>query len=413
MKDKKIIFGITLAFIFLASVGFSYAYFTSSIVNNEVKDQVVKTGTLSLRYVDGAEIVMQNIKPGDTITKTVYVANAGTLDTSYNLVWQKLTNEITNDEMLIEGTCTRMNATTEAEDGTCEGITSTSISTNKIKKGVSIELNIVHKYDLIITFKEINNDQNYNQGKNFSGIIGIAQGTSPDPVSFKTDSWNTIVDAAKENNIGKYNLGDTKEIDLGALGTHTIRVSNISTPEECSTEGFSQTACGLVLEFTDIITTHKMNESNTNKGGYASSLMRTYLNEDIYNLLPVELQKGIMDTTVVSSHGNTSGEENFTSTDKIYLLSTSEVWAPGTSNTITQDTSSSLTRQLDYYKSKNVNTNNFSEALKKNGTTASAWWLRSSTSANSNYFLGVNASGDWNSNNAFNASGVSPAFRIG
>lgn len=32
MKDKRIIFGITLAFIFLASVGFSYAYFSNSIV---------------------------------------------------------------------------------------------------------------------------------------------------------------------------------------------------------------------------------------------------------------------------------------------------------------------------------------------------------------------------------------------
>ena len=107
-----------MSFALIAIISVSYAYFTAAIVNNEVKDQVVTTGTLSLRYVDGAEVVMQNIKPGDTITKTVYVANTGTLDAVYNLVWQELTNEITNDEMLIEGTCTRMNATTEAEDGT-------------------------------------------------------------------------------------------------------------------------------------------------------------------------------------------------------------------------------------------------------------------------------------------------------
>ena len=52
MKDKKIIFGITLAFLFLASVGFSCAYFTSTITNKDVKNQIVETGTLSLRYVD-------------------------------------------------------------------------------------------------------------------------------------------------------------------------------------------------------------------------------------------------------------------------------------------------------------------------------------------------------------------------
>ncbi len=134
MNDKKLIFGIALAFIFLASVGFTYAYFSNAIVNNEVKDQVVETGTLSLRYVDGAEIVMQNIKPGDTITKTVYVANTGTLDSVYNLIWQELTNEIAKDEMLIEGNCTRINGTTKEIDGTCEGIDEDAIISNTIKK---------------------------------------------------------------------------------------------------------------------------------------------------------------------------------------------------------------------------------------------------------------------------------------
>ena len=53
MKDKKMLYGIGVVFLLLATVGFSYAYFTASIANKEVKDQVVETGTLSLRYVDG------------------------------------------------------------------------------------------------------------------------------------------------------------------------------------------------------------------------------------------------------------------------------------------------------------------------------------------------------------------------
>ena len=77
--------GIGVAFLFLATVSFTYAYFSTAIRNESVKDQVVTTGTLSLRYVDGAEIVMKNIRPGQTITKTV----TGTLDASYNLVWQE------------------------------------------------------------------------------------------------------------------------------------------------------------------------------------------------------------------------------------------------------------------------------------------------------------------------------------
>lgn len=75
--------------------------------------------------------------------------------------------------MVIEGTCTRMNGTTEEVDGTCDGKKNTPIKKLKIKENISIEPNIVHKYDLTITFKEINSDQNYNQDKNFSGVIGI------------------------------------------------------------------------------------------------------------------------------------------------------------------------------------------------------------------------------------------------
>ncbi len=56
-----------------------------------------------------------------------------------------------------------MNGITEEVDGTCEGINSDIISTENIKRKITIEPSIVHKYDLTITFKEINADQNYNQ----------------------------------------------------------------------------------------------------------------------------------------------------------------------------------------------------------------------------------------------------------
>ena len=174
-------------FLFLATVGFSYAYFNSAIRNDNVKDQVVTTGTLSLRYVDGAEINMQNIKPGQTITKTVYVANTGTLDASYNLVWQELTNEITNNEMVIEAKCTRMDAISETESGTCKDITTRPITGNTIKSNISIEPNIVHKYDITITFKEMDLDQDYNQGKKFSGVLGVSEYKAPEVLNCTYD----------------------------------------------------------------------------------------------------------------------------------------------------------------------------------------------------------------------------------
>ena len=117
-----------------------------------------------------------------------------------------------------------------------------------------------------------------------------------------------------------YLAPDEKEIDLGTFGTHTIRIANSTTPNECSTSGFSQTACGVVLEFADAITTYKMNNVNTNVGGWPSSGMRTYVNNDIYNALPEVIKNAIIDTTVVSGHGSTTGETNFTSTFLFSIL---------------------------------------------------------------------------------------------
>ena len=241
----------------------------------------------------------------------------------------------------------------------------------------------------------------------------IADKDIPAPNSFATNSWKTIIKAVKNNNISKYHVGDTRTIDMGTYGTHTLRIANTSTPSECSRTGFSQTACGFVLEFADIIRTRTMNDTNTNVGGWPATSMRTFVNNDIYNALPSEIKNAIIDTTVVSGHGSTSGETNFTSTDKLYLLSTAEVWAQGSSNTIEYDTARDVTRQLDYYKNLGTSTSNYSGAIKKNGTSATDWWLRAASSNSTNSFFSVYGNGDWYTNYAANTYGVAPAFRLG
>ena len=249
----------------------------------------------------------------------------------------------------------------------------------------------------------------------------IADKDIPAPNSFSTDSWKTIIKAVKNNNISKYNVGDTKEVDLGTTyGTHTIRIANMSTPSECSTSGFSQTACGFVLEFADIITTHNMNPAGEyngtqydygyNVGGWPNSSMRTFVNNDIYNSLPSDLKNGIIDTTVVSSYGK-SDTSNFTSTDKLYLLAPKEIYTDFNNS---YDTAKDLTRQLDYYKNEGVTTSSCSKAIKINNSTASYWWLRSAKSVNiSSFYFVYNAAGDWNTGTAYTTDSVSPAFRMG
>ena len=229
------------------------------------------------------------------------------------------------------------------------------------------------------------------------------------PSTFPTDSWATIVASVKANNKRGYKVGDTKTVDLGTYGTHTLRIANTSTPSECSRTGFSQTACGFVLEFADIITNHKMNDTDTNVGGWPATSMRTFVNNNIYNAIPSEIKNAIIDTTVVSGHGP-NDTANFTSTDKLYLLSPKEIY---TDYSATNDTAINLTRALDYYTSIGVTTSSYSGAIKKNGTSAAWWWLRAAYSNITNFFLDVSTSGSWIGSGASASDGVAPAFRLG
>ena len=237
---------------------------------------------------------------------------------------------------------------------------------------------------------------------------------------FRDDSWETIASNVKTGNTSKYNVGDEKEVDLGTTyGKHKVRIANLKSPTEegCGTNGFSESACGFVVEFTDIITTHVINPTSNNTGGWLNSQMKTFINNDIYNSLPQELKSVIITTETVSGRGRLDTVEYFTSPDKLYLLSTAEIWPQGTDNEINFDTARDKTRQLDYYKIKGVTTNreDWNGAIKKDSTgSASWWWLRSAYSRDINYFYFVAGNGGWNINIvAIDSGGVSPAFRIG
>ena len=287
--------------------------------------------------------------------------------------------------------------------------------------------NTTEKYKVRIEYRtdiELNQIPATNQSLSLQFTVTYRQATDeaiavPHPVSFTDDSWSTIVASVKSGNTSNYNVGDTKTVDMGSLGTHTIRIANKSTPAECSTTGFSQTACGFVLEFADIITEHRINPytsgvtttGNGNIGGWSASEMRTYVNSDIYNALPEQLKNGITSTVVVSGHGSTSGETNFTSIDKLYLLDAKEV--DGESFTSSFNTAKDSERQLDYYSSQNVTANNYSGAIKRNSVSDAVWWLRSAHASYHHYFYIVTNTGRWYTNIPSDANGVSPAFRIG
>ena len=178
LKSNKMLLGIGITFLLLATIGISYAWFSATVKEVDVKDQVVTTGTLELTYTDGPEIKLVNARPGATLTKEIKVKNTGTLDAEYNLVWQVLKNEITNDEMVMSLTCQRLNKEGKEEEK-CEGLDETPIKENIVLEARDIPSGYTHVYTVTVTFKELSKDQNYNQGKNFTGVLGVDEYNSP------------------------------------------------------------------------------------------------------------------------------------------------------------------------------------------------------------------------------------------
>ncbi len=224
--------------------------------------------------------------------------------------------------------------------------------------------------------------------------------------AFRDDSWETIVNNVKDGKGKKYQVGDEKEVNIGN-NNYTVRLTNNSSPSVlCNDSTFSQTACGFVVEFVDIISRKEFNDTDTNVGGWKDSKIRSYLNNEFINELPADLKNIIIDTKVISGHGSTEGEENFETTDKLYLLGTKEVWG------VNGGTAYNKMRQLDYYANNNVTINSNNDfTIKKYNNSNYSWWLRDAASTEQFYY--VNSTGKWTRYNASFANGLTPAFRIG
>ena len=433
MKNRYLIYVALLILTLSITLGVTYSYLAAKINNRESSSTIkVESGQLSITYENNSSnIILNNIIPGDSVTKQFTLTginntkpNAITTNTDLKYKIGIAIDNNTFSEGALTYALTK--DSTSSSNGKLANDATGTINSSGIQyigKGyfVSGANNDKHIYNLTISFPDTNEDQSIDQGASFACHVTVKDNYVPQPKSFAEDTWETIAYNTSSN---VYNVGDTKQVLIGN-NSYTVRIANKSTLSECDGTNFSQTACGFVVEFAEVLFKRNINPSGThngtqfkygwNVGGWPASDMRNnYVNGDFFNKLPNDLQKVIIDTKVISGHGNTSGETNFTSTDKIYLLSPHEVYEDGTSNKVsTSDTAYSQTRQLDYYKSKGVTTTNYSSATKKFGTETSRWWLRSARKDTNVYFISATEDGKWGSNGASGNYGFSPAFRIG
>ena len=422
MKNRYLIYIALLILTLSITLGVTYSYLAAKINNRESSSTIkVESGQLSITYENNSSnIILNNIIPGDSVTKQFTLTginntkpNAITTNTDLKYKIGIVIDNNTFSEGALTYSLTK-DSTSSSNGKTADDSTGTikSSGIQYIGKGyfVSGANNDKHVYNLTISFPDTNEDQSIDQGASFACHVTVKDNYVPKPKSFAEDTWETI---AENTSSDVYNVGDTRQVLIGNK-PYTVRIANKSIPTECNDSNFSQTACGFVVEFADIVENRQMNSTATNVGGWKDSAMRTYANGAFFNNLPEDLRNVIKATKVVSGHGSTTGETNFPSTDKIYLLSSHEVYEDGTiSQVSSKDTAWDKTRQLDYYKNLGVTTSNYSGAIKKYNNSNSTWWLRAANSSYNNYFLYVSGIGGWVNSIANNGNGFAPAFRIG
>ena len=410
MKNKitkeKILIITTILVVSIVFIGIGYAFFTANNPEGSTAQIISETGRMLITYNDGTDniVPVTNIQPSNAIlvNKTFTLTGSNTtvgmktgdgLPMPYKVGVQytstfsdgmmhyyiKEVERPANSKVTTNYVITPETGKTEDDyknqtipgNDTYTGYTHGTFKNGKKYTEMvtgefpALKTDQTIKFNLIIQFPDNNENQDSEKGKTFNGKVVV----NYEP-SFADDSWDEIAAAVKVNP-KSYAVGSTKTLKVydnpngettnGTYKEYTVRVANNTTPAECSGTDFSQTACGFVVEFADIVKNRQMNSTNTNVGGWKDSAMRTYANGAFFNNLPEDLRNVIIETKVVSGHGSTTGETNFTSTDKIYLLSAHEVYEDGTSNQVSsRDTAWDKTRQLDYYKNLVVTTDSYS-----------------------------------------------------
>ena len=187
----------------------------------------------------------------------------------------------------------------------------------------------------------------------------------------------------------------------------------------------SITKAGISFEFETLLPGGKMNSSDTNSGGWESSLMRTKLNsttavDGMTNLSNLEKDIAIGSNIIKSVKKNYIKTYNnagsvTTCNDKLWLLACSEIWNNGYGDKTYGYAVASEGNQYKYYADINATYNIGNAKLSKmyqGSTSSSYWWLRSPTYYISGYFCYVYSGGYCGIYIADGTNGVAPGFAI-
>lgn len=169
MKNNKIVIIasviIVIALVILTVAG-SYAFYTATLAPTGKNTMGATAAGLELTFTDkSATINVDNLIPGETVTKTFSVQNTGTVAVKFKVVINNVSNTFTH----------KSDVTIALKEGTQTLKTITfPDKTAPLSDAISIEPKTTKNYTVTITYTNTNNsNQIDDMGKKVSGKIFI------------------------------------------------------------------------------------------------------------------------------------------------------------------------------------------------------------------------------------------------
>lgn len=233
----------------------------------------------------------------------------------------------------------------------------------------------------------------YNAKKKYQTEYRVASLTAIATYSnFADNDWDTIIYACHSGNVpDTWAAGDSKTMTIDGVNYQFDIVGK--NHDTYTAGGIAPLTFGLHDCYG---TKYPMNSSNTNSTGWDSSKMRTETLPAILAKMPVNIQNGIRAVNKLTATNGSSSKIK-TASDKLFTFSEMEVYGSATLSIRGEG------NQYDYYKAGN-------SKVKKIGSTASKWWLRSPSKNYSDSFCAVYTDGSIHNDSASTSDGVCFGF---
>ena len=185
MNKKRIVISvIILLAVIIAVAGLSYAFYAPEIGVNVPSTSELVTPNLSLNVIDGNEINIEHVLPGQKVIKTFSVQNTGTGSITYQVALTDVLNELVRYPDLVY----TITSTNNGGSATNQVFPTTDAL---LLRDVEIAPNTTQEYTMEITFKNLDLDQSIDCDKTIAGTIQIYDQYAPKIYGIRRDLENS------------------------------------------------------------------------------------------------------------------------------------------------------------------------------------------------------------------------------